>query len=49
MSGTIDEKIAAADVDAEEKDSDSNIKVSDLVHVSATPEQEARVLAKVDR
>jgi hypothetical protein len=47
MAVTIDEKIA--DVNAMEKDSDSNIRVADVVHISATPEQEAKVLAKIDR
>jgi hypothetical protein len=32
-----------------ETDSDSDIQVADIIHVHATPEQEARVLKKIDR
>ncbi|KAK4888351.1 hypothetical protein LTR27_012760 [Elasticomyces elasticus] len=45
----MDEKIAAADVGAMEKGSESDIKVGDLIEVHATPEEEAKVLAKIDR
>ena len=30
-------------------DGDSDIQVADIIHVHATPEQEARVLKKIDQ
>jgi hypothetical protein len=49
MAEPIDEKSAVADYDTQEKDSATDIQIADLVHVSATHEEETRVLRKIDR
>lgn len=49
MSATKDEKDATLDSDIREKSHDADIQIGDLIHVSATADQEAKVLAKIDR
>jgi len=44
-----DEKHAITTPQVGETDSDSDIQVADIIHVHATPEQEAKVLKKIDR
>jgi hypothetical protein len=44
-----DEKHAIATPQVGETDSDADIQVAGIIHVHATPEQEAKVLRKIDR
>lgn len=49
MTANMDEKVAAPVLDSKQQSSSTDIQIGDLIEVSASAEEEAKVLRKIDR